>query len=429
MTRSSGAVLATLLACGCAGADDAGPGDRAAAVVDTVDGVERLSYGAERAASMEWGVDTLAVIGDALAEDAYQFDQVSPEGLASDGDALYLLDRQGKRVLAYDAEGRHRGTFGRAGEGPGELSEPLGLEVGPGDTVWVSDFRSSRLTGYPANGGDPRILTLPDTAGMPSFRFAALESGFVMSFRPLPSLFRGGGRASLDGLGESEAFVPLVRLDRDLHLAETLWRSPEPPRDVVQLESGGRMMVAMQSREFWPETLWDAFEDGTVVVADSAAYVLHLVSPDGTVLRRVRRDPAPRATTEADREAVKQRMREEAEEGVSVSVGGHGPGPDMRQKLLEERLEKMTFADLIPRILAIRIDPEERIWVGVSEDVAGEIARIDIYDRDGVLLGELRDVPMPNVFMGPDRFGVLRRDELDVQQVVLLAVSRPSRRS
>lgn len=60
--------------------------------------------------------------------------------------------------------------------------------------------------------------------------------------------------------------------------------------------------------------------------------------------------------------------------------------------------------------------------MGVSEDVADEIARIDVYDRDGRLLGELRDFPMPDLFLSDGRAAVLRRDEMDVQQVVLLRV-------
>jgi hypothetical protein len=157
------------------------------------------------------------------------------------------------------------------------------------------------------------------------------------------------------------------------------------------------------------------------VVSDSAAYALHLIAPNGEITRSIRRQPPPRATTETDREFARERVREETT-GGGVRVGGGGPDEDRQAEILRQRLEKMTFADLVPRVVALRVDPSDRIWVGVSEDRPGEVDRIDVYDRDGQLLGELRDMPFPDVFLSPDRIGVLRRDDLDVQQLVILNV-------
>ncbi len=52
------------------------------------------------------------------------------------------------RVLEYDPDGGHVATYGREGEGPGELKRPLGVAIGPGDTVWVNDPVNRRVTGY-----------------------------------------------------------------------------------------------------------------------------------------------------------------------------------------------------------------------------------------------------------------------------------------
>ncbi len=278
MRRSPG--IAALVALALAACGDPEPPAAAAATVDTVDGTERFLYAAEPARALPWALDTVTVIGDAFAEEPYQFNEVSASGLASNGAGhLLLLDRQGKRVLDYDRAGAHLAT-----------------------------------------------------------------------------------------------------------------------QDMVQLETGNRVMITMMSREFHPEFQWAAFPDGSVVVSDTAAYLLHLLAPDGSEVRRIARLPAPRAVTEGDRAAVRERAREES--GESIRIGGSGPDEDTRQRMLEQRLEKMTFADIVPRIIELRVDPRDRIWVGVTGDVADELARIDIYDRDGRLLGELRDFPMPDVFIG-----------------------------
>lgn len=421
-------IIPGLLIAGVAACGDGGPTAHTTAAVDTVDGVERLTYPAASASALDWQLDTVAVLGDAFAEDAYQFDQVSDGALAADDAGnVYVLDRQGKRVLKYGPDGRHLATFGREGEGPGELNQPMAIALGPGDTIWVSDFSNARFTGLPQEGGDPVTIPLPTENVIPGQRLAVLDDGFVTTMNQL-FMFRpssSGGLTMDRGDGEdaeSVRKVPVMHLDRSLQPLDTLWASVEPPRDMVQLQAGNNVMITMMAREFYPDFVWDDFPDAGIVVSDSASYALHLIGPDGGITRSVRREPAPRATTEADREFARERIREESGSGGGVRVGGGGPDEDMQAEILRQRLEKMTFADLIPRVAALRVDPSGRIWVGVSEDRPGEVDRIDVYDRDGTLLGELRDMPFPDVFLSPNRIGVLRRDELDVQQLVILDV-------
>ena len=395
-TRALPVLVIVLAGCG----TDAAP--RAEAVVDTVDGVERLTYPSEHVGDLGWALDTVGVLGDAFASDAYQFNDVLPGGLGADGEGnLYVLDRQGGRVLKYGPDGQHLATLGRQGEGPGELSQPISLAVGPGDTVWVTDFSNGRITGFSQDGGDPRTVPFPEGSGIPDQRLAVLDDGFLTMFRPLFNFRRSGGSWSMSrGGDESEdqgpPRLPVLRLTPSLEPVDTLWTTREPPMDMVQLESADRLMVTMMAREFYPEFQWSAFGDGGLVVSDSAAYVLHLLDADGNRVRTLTRGPAPRPTTEADRKFARQRVREENES--SIRIGGAGPDDETQQRLLEQRLEKMTFDDLIPRVVSLTVDPADRIWVGVSEATPGEVERIDIYDRSGALLGELRDFPVPDVF-------------------------------
>lgn len=423
-----GLMLPVLLLLGC----DPGPAPEAAvAAVDTVDGTARLRYAAAGQGSADWSTDTIAVIGDPFAEDPYQFDEVSEEGITGDAEGnVYVLDRQGARVLKYSSDGHHVATFGRKGEGPGELDQPVGLALGPADTVWVSDFSNSRLTGFPQDGGAPRTVAFAEGSGIPSPRMAVREGAFVLQFRPIFAFGRGAGGAfrmsrGTDGDAEESGplTLPVLVLGPSLEPLDTLWETPEPPMDMVQLETAGRLMVTMMSREFHPEFQWAAFSDGGLVLSDSAAYVLHLLDASGAPRLVIERDPAPRPATEADREAARQRVREAAGSGMGVRMGGGGPDSEAADKLLQQRIEKMTFAERIPRVVELRVDPQDRIWVGVSEETADAVDRIDIYDRAGRLLAELREFDMPDAFLGSDHVATLRRDDLDVQQVVVLRVT------
>ncbi len=401
----------------------AGDADRSSvaltAAVDTVDGAERLSYPADAGAALGWTVDTAAVIGDVFGDDVYQFGQVPEDGLAGDADGnLYVLDRQAHRVLKYAPDGRHLATFGKQGGGPGELEQPIDLTLGPGDSLWIADFSNARTTIIPQGGGDPRSIRFPENT-FPMYGMAVHDDCYVQALRMMRfDMGRGAGRSG----PSADPGVPLVRFAMDGTATDTLWTAPPPQVDRVELESAGRVMVMVSARSFAPALDFDRFSDGTLAVNDTAEYLIVHVSPDGGIERWIQRAPPPRPTTDADREAERERVRAEEQGGgggVAIRRGGGGGDAPDRNPLLQQRLEKMTFAEVIPRIVELAVDPRDRLWVGVSEETPGEVERIDLYDRDGAFLGELRGIPFPDVFMGPDRYGVLAEDELDVQQVVV----------
>lgn len=417
-----------LLAAGCGAA--APPDAGGAASVDTVAGVTELTYGSGRVTALPWTFDTVAVLGDALGDTTQQFDQVPPSGLAGDAAGnLYLLDASGPRVLEYGPGGHLVASFGRGGGGPGEMGSPVALAVGPGDSVWITDLGNSRTEIFPPGGGDSRSIAFDLRQGMPGFDLSVQGGSVIQSVRQL----RFGPPGGAPGSDSAQAGIPIRRYDPSGNVLVTLWTAPRPEMNLVRAGGGRNVMAA--PRAFEPRLRWAAFDDGGIVVSDSASYVLHLIAPEGTERLRIRRGPPPRATTDADREAERQRIRDQAENGggggvrISVQVGGGGtrvsagsgaPSMPPPEEMIKARIENTTFADVIPRITGLRVDPRGRIWVGVSENEPEAVDRIDVYTRDGKLLGELRGVPVPDAFMGPDRAALLTRDDMDVQHVVLL---------
>lgn len=400
--------LPALAAAALIGCGEAEPGAMPVRV-DTVGGVERLTYPAAPAVALGWTVDTVAVIGAAMAEEAYQFALPGPDDLAGLPDGgVVVVDRQSARVLEYGPEGDHRATYGRRGSGPGELQLPAGAVVEDADTVWVNDLRNRRLTGYPRAGGAPRVVPYVRGDVFPGSRIAVWEGGF----------FQVVGEIGPPGEAIPE---PLLRLDERLEPLDTIWFPRRVPIDIVSVELPGQEIVLGVPRVFWPSFKWRALSTGDVAVSDSADYVLRVVAGDGSVRRIIRREPPARPVTEADRRAARERAL--AESGFSVRAGGQGPDQEAQRRMAEARVEAMTFADRVPRIVALRVDRRDRIWVGVSEDSADVVQRIDVYQPDGTLVGELRGLPMPDAFSGVDRLVISRQGELDVPQVVILRVS------
>jgi hypothetical protein len=146
------------------------------------------------------------------------------------------------------------------------------------------------------------------------------------------------------------------------------------------------------------------------------------------VVRRIDRDLPARAVTEADKERAREQVRERMRSGggIRITVGGGGGGGGQAAAaaaaMQEEQLRSMTFAPVVPRITGLRIDPADRLWVGVSLESAGETDRIDIYVRDGRLLTQLMGEPLPTTFFGPDLAARVVRDELEVEQILIYRV-------
>ncbi len=372
------------------------------AAIDTIDGIETLRYPESPAPRLSLRIDTIGTLGGALVDDPeYQFTRVSRAGLAGDADGtLFVLDGAGHRVQMFDASGAYVASFGSEGSGPGELQTPSSVNLGPGDTLWIPDVSNRRTNLIPIDGGAPRSIAMPDESSNLGGSLRVSEDGFtgllgIFSFSPDQAEFPP---------------FPLVRFSPTGELTDTLWKATAPQRDLVELESNGNRMLLMMTRQFSPSFHWGHLSDGRFVLADGAEYDFSIIGPTGQVLRSVRRDPPARATTQADRERVYEVIREQIEEAEEGQAGLH-----------QQRLEKTTFEDTIPRITGIRVDSSDRIWVGVSGDTAGVASRIDVYDASGELLGEIIDDPfLPDLFYGGDRICVLAEDELDVQQVLML---------
>ncbi|MEJ2215391.1 MAG: hypothetical protein P8099_02135 [Gemmatimonadota bacterium] len=419
-TAFAGSVL--LLALGCHGGAH---GSAVGATTDTFRGAQRLHYPAARAPALDWSVDSIGSIGNAFGDEQYQFGNITPVGLAGDsaGD-LYVLDTQAKHVQKYGPDGRYLASFGRQGGGPGELEQPISLALGPGDSLWIADFSNNRFTILPQDGGDARSIRFPENT-FPMSGLVVVDDFYVVADRVLS--FNPAAQARPD----SDGGIPVVAYGFDGTPLDSLWTAPSPKMDRVELQSAGRVMVMLSGRAFSPQLRFAAFSDGTLALSDTAEYLVALLGRDGTVRRWIQRDPPPRATTDADRQAERERVRAADQSGgARIRVGGGGGASEDQgssNPLLEQRLAKMTFEDVIPRIANLAIDPMDRLWIGVSEDTPGEADRIDVYDHDGHLLGELRGVPFPDVFLGRDRMGVLTRDEMDVPHIVLYRITtRPT---
>ncbi len=409
MRTSSRAVLTftvAVLTVACSGTEAAS--SRLAAQRDTVDGVPRLLYPGSGGPALAWRLDTLAVIGDIMGDDPdYQFDQVPRGGIAGDTNGnVWLLDGAGNRLIGYSPDGTYLNSFGRQGSGPGEINMAGGITAGRGDTIWVAEAMSGRLTGFPAAGGEPRIITFDaNTAAAPPIVMHDDQLIAGMRFT-----FGIGGPSP----AEQENRAVIARFSLEGALRDTLFSTMLPKPDVVQIESGNRRMMMLSTPRFAPVLRWAAFSDGSLAIVTDDRYAISILNPDGSERLRVERDAPPRATTDADRAAVLDEMRNQ-------QVSAFGADRAMQDEMLKRRIEATTFAPTVPRIDGLAVDEHDRLWVHASSDEPAGDGRIDLYDRTGEFLGSLPGIGMPTALMRNGLAAYLDQDEdTDVQQVTVM---------
>lgn len=81
--------------------------------------------------------------------------------------AVWISDRIDHRVLSVDPEGEELVSWGREGEGPGELQRPEGVAVSDNEVI-VLDFQNRRVQAFGLDGEYLRSVPVPTQPALPA---------------------------------------------------------------------------------------------------------------------------------------------------------------------------------------------------------------------------------------------------------------------
>lgn len=403
-----------LMAAGCGG--DAGP---AAAGLDSPD------------ISLAPGVEEVYTVGVLDGAEWEMFGSVVGVAFGEDG-TLFILDNDAGHVVAVDRAGQFVRTMSNKGEGPGELSQPIGMAVFSDGGIGVNDLTRG-IQFFGLNGEFLREAAFNMTDGAPGTPIYALPDGTILSAELV-----GGSLSRLLGGDDAEpAGRPIrrYRLDGTHDVFHAAW--PGPPGEETETRAGNVLMV-MSGMEAFPLPLsFGVLRDGRVALADSVGYRIKILDASGQVTATLERPIPPVAVTDEIRDAEREHRLAALAEGGSggaggrfiitstVSIGGTagrggpvGPDSETMRRIREDRIESMTFPDEIPVISRLAVDWSDRIWVQRSA-LPGEPGPTDILTPDGRYFGTIAPdaLRIPAAF-GPDGLlAYIEADELGVQRV------------
>ncbi|WP_138504698.1 scytonemin biosynthesis PEP-CTERM protein ScyF [Nostoc sp. PA-18-2419] len=94
----------------------------------------------------------IGVIGGTTGTALGEFQGVAGTRISPVSGNIYVADQYNNRVQVLDPNGKPLYAFGSAGSGPGQLLQPIGIEVDDQENVYVADSINSRVQVFDKNG-------------------------------------------------------------------------------------------------------------------------------------------------------------------------------------------------------------------------------------------------------------------------------------
>jgi hypothetical protein len=384
---------------------------------EVVDGIERVTSSGLGL----WGADTVraqvvGTIGEIEGNPGYLFGDIT--AVAVDGQGrLYVTDRIGSTLRAYDADGVYLSTLATEGEGPGELMWPTGLTFGANGDLLVRD--RVRITRLAADAGG---LTgaARDTWPAPVFASATTRRSRI---DPDGAYLHPHERHSRDA--PSEHFYLVYRGE------EATDTVPVPPYDgfgekmpfVRTGPGGGRMVQDLAHMPFAARPTWDLTHRGTVLSSGGASYRLVETDARGDTVQIIERREEPRAIPDRilrdSLRAVERRIEEL-------------PVPLAQVENISEDVRERRLGDHYPAVRNLYVAEDGRIWVERWPPAARDAETFfDVFSAGADFLGSIH-LPVPLQSSPPPWIGevgivgVVVDPDFDVQRVVTLSFNDPT---
>lgn len=205
------------------------------------------------------------------------FVEISALDVLKDG-TVYVLDMKDSRVKVFDAKGKFLRAFGKAGQGPGELNQPVGIIITPENEVLVEDALNQRLAVFALDGTFSRQISTAKALGL---------SGIQMDSRGLivaRSMGMGeAGKMSMDVKTYDKELNPKVKL--------TSFEFPISPQAKINPFSAMNLLYALDGQGF-------------LYFGSQRGYEIKVLSLEGKLLKTIGREYDPVAITKEDKDEM-----------------------------------------------------------------------------------------------------------------------------
>jgi DNA-binding beta-propeller fold protein YncE len=205
------------------------------------------------------------------------FSDITALAVRPDG-SVFVLDSKESRISAFDGKGKFRLSFGKKGQGPGELNTPVGISISPDNEVIVEDALNQRLAFFNLEGKFIRHLSTAKALGLTGVQMDA-QGRIVARSMSLAE----GGKLTMD----------VKTYDKDLN----------PKRTLASVEFGNPLQGKINPFSAM-SLLYTLDGRGNLLMGSSKSYQIRFIDFEGNPARMIERDFDPVSVSQEDKDEM-----------------------------------------------------------------------------------------------------------------------------
>ena len=270
---------------------------------------------------------------------------------------LFILDSRDKCIKKYSPAGKHIITFGRKGQGPGEMTRPYNIEIDPDDNIVVYDFSGRRFSVFSNDGENIATKRFNERIWI----FCITHSGKYLIETHKWNLKPGKG-----DLHKIILYSPDLTYEMTIDSAYV--------NENLFVSEGNRFTnipVPFHDRLFWT-----ILPSENIVTAWSGDYNIKIFTPEGDVIKSFRHKGKKIKVTAKDKNEHFNSL------GFATSDGGASKGVP---QFVRDKTELPKYKPFFTYILA---DNEGNILVRLYEK-KGNNYLWDVFDKNGKYLTKI----------------------------------------
>ena len=283
-------------------------------------------------------------LGKKEGSEEYLFERVRNIDIDKD-DNIYVLDSMAVQIKIFDKNGKLIKTFGREGQGPGEMQNPRFIQITSKEEVMVFDPGTRRLLFFSMEG---KYLRQTSTAKIAyPMHPIKLDSRGELTALLVPPPPMGG--------------IELKKFDSNLDLLMMIYKTE---KDDSYLR---------RERTPWqPDLLCVVAQNDNIVWAYPKKYEFQVLNPEGKLISKIIKDHESVNVTEEDQERYMERYER---------ILSRLPMPRY----------KIIFPDYFPAFSDMSVDEEGRIFLRTYERVKDKenFYYFDVFDSEGKYIAKV----------------------------------------
>ncbi len=357
--------------------------------IETVDGVRVVHnpQGGKWGKRPQVSLERIRTLGDVDTLDE-NLAFYMPSAIVSDqAGNLYIVDTGNHRIQKFGPDGKYLATIGRQGQGPGEFYYPAWLDIDDAGNLYVSDPQNSRIQVLNPDGTEKKTLRFTESEVGNAF---LAKSGSLLMGQPRFRIRMGPGGPGRTGL----------------------------PKIIKEIDLEGNILQEFGEIKDYGEDLLNTAANSALLTVDSTgqSYLaftsqnrIDKYGPDGRLLWRADRGLnydmgiKVKGKTESEGGMVRVQMPQinRCANGIAVDDKGRVWVVTLDRQLKSE--EQVSMGITINQSSAggrtVGYKPE-----GDTDLRETDAYKLEIYDPDGVLLGEIPlKVFVDGIFIDGDR--------------------------